>query len=66
MRDKITISFRRLSDGEVIADVVDEEGMLIESRSFGRCSAEEYAQLAEVINQKMPVPGAMAVRVTGN
>ncbi len=66
MKEMVTISFRRLPDGEIVADIVDEKGLVIETRSFGKCSPEEYEQLAEVINREMPAPGTMAVRVTGN
>ncbi len=60
------INFRRLPDGEVVADVIDEKGQVIVSRSFGRCSDDEYEQLVEAINREMPALVAMTVRVTAN
>jgi hypothetical protein len=63
---KVTINFNRLPDGEVVADVLDEKGVVLETRSFGKCSDEEYRRLVEVINQEMPALGAMEVKLTGN
>jgi hypothetical protein len=66
MKERVIINFNRLPDGEVVADVVDEKGAILVTRSFGRCSDEEYRRLVEVINQEMPALGAMAIKLTGN
>jgi hypothetical protein len=64
--EKVMINFNRLPDGEVVADVLDEQGTVLETRSFGRCSCDDYRLLVDVINQELPALGAMAVRVNGN
>ncbi len=52
MKRRVTIIFRRSIEGELIVDVADEHGDIIETRNFGEYSFQEYEELTEVIRQE--------------
>ncbi len=39
-KDKATALFRQLSSGEVIGEIIAEEGVVVESKNFGVMSEE--------------------------
>lgn len=43
-----------MPDGEVIGQVIDEHGSIIETRNFGKFSVEEFEKCSAVLNLAMP------------
>jgi len=54
MKDKAMVCFRHLADGNVIGDIIDETGVVVESRNFGVMSAEEFERSLDMLNKEHP------------
>lgn len=69
MKDKATVVFRRLADGNVIGEIIDEEGIVVESKNFGVMSVEEFERVLDLVNENDPELGGKimpTVKLTGN
>ncbi len=51
-KNKATFCFRRLADGSVIGEVIDETGVIVESKNFGVMSVSEFELIMEFLNRK--------------
>lgn len=54
MKPKASFCLRRMPDGEVIGQVIDEHGSIVETRNFGKFSVEEFEKCSAVLNLAMP------------
>ncbi|MDA8239963.1 MAG: hypothetical protein M0Z67_06285 [Nitrospiraceae bacterium] len=54
MKPKASFCLRRMPDGEVIGQVIDEHGFVVETRNFGKFSVEEFEKCSAVLNLAMP------------
>ncbi len=54
MKPKASFCLRRMPDGEVIGQIIDEQGSIIETRNFGRFSVDEFEKCTAVLNVAMP------------
>lgn len=66
VKNRPVISFSRLTDGEVIAEVVGEDGAVIQRKNFGKFTEEEYEQLFSALGDLMPEIVQQQIDVTGN
>ena len=51
-KNKATFCFRRLADGSVIGEIIDEAGVIVESKNFGVMSVREFEQVMDFLNRK--------------
>lgn len=51
-KNKATFCFRRMADGSVIGEVIDEAGIVVESKHFGFMSVREFDQVMDFLNRK--------------
>lgn len=68
-KKKATFCFSRLADGNVIGEIIDEAGVILESRNFGVMSVVEFEQVMDLANQEYPkLAGKLlpTVELTGN
>lgn len=54
MKDKATICFRRLGSGEVIGEIINHAGEIVETRNFGEMSEEEFGRVLKIIQRECP------------
>ena len=54
MKSKAAFCLRRMPDGEVIGQIIDEKGSIVETRNFGKFSVEEFEKCSAVLNLGMP------------
>jgi hypothetical protein len=68
-KDQATVVFRQLSSGEVIGEIIDEKGVVVESKNFGVLSEEEFERVLDFVNENDPkLAGKIlpTVKLTGN
>jgi hypothetical protein len=68
-KDKATVCFIRFSDGKVVGEIIDDERNVVESKSFGVMSIEEYERLMDFLNREDPkLAGKIlpTIELTGN
>ncbi len=66
---KATFCFSRLPDGNVVGDIIDEAGVILESRNFGVMSVAEFEKVLDLVNKEYPVLAGKilpTVVLTGN
>lgn len=66
---KATFCFCRLADGNVIGEIIDEAGIILESRNFGMMSVAEFERVMDLANQEYPILAGKilpTVELTGN
>ncbi|GEM_PF-5389573 len=51
---KATFCFRRLADGNVVGEIIDEAGVIVESKNFGVMSVVEFEVALDLANLKCP------------
>ncbi len=51
-KNKATVCFRRMADGSVIGEIIDEAGVVVESKNFGIMSVSEFEQVMDFLNRK--------------
>jgi hypothetical protein len=64
-----TVCFTRFSDGTVVGEIIDDERNVVESKSFGVMSVEEYERLMDFLNREDPkLAGKIlpTIELTGN
>jgi hypothetical protein len=54
MKPKASFCLRRMPDGEVIGQIIDEQGCIVETRNFGKFSVEEFERCSAVLSLEMP------------
>ncbi len=54
MKPKAVFCLRRMPDGEVVGQIIDEQGSVVETRNFGKFSVEEFEKCSAVLNVAMP------------
>jgi hypothetical protein len=54
MQDKATVYFRRLPSGEVVGEIINDAGVVIVSRNFGKISVESFNKILELLQQADP------------
>jgi hypothetical protein len=54
MKDKAIVCFRRLPDGKVIGDIIDDVGVVVKSKDFGLMSVEEFERIFDLVNKEAP------------
>ncbi len=52
---KATFCFSRLADGSVIGEIIDETGVIVESRNFGMMSVAEFEHILDLANREYPL-----------
>lgn len=68
-REKATFCFSRLADGNVIGEIIDESGVIVDSKNFGVMSVAEFEKVLDLVNQEYPVLAGKilpTVELTGN
>jgi hypothetical protein len=67
VKDKATIIFSRLASGEVTGEILNEEGFVVSSRSFGIMSEAEYRKILELMQIEHPdIATFKPIEITGN
>ena len=67
MKDKASVTFRRKANGEVVGEIIDEKGMVVESRNFGIMTEEEFRRCSKLMEREFPDIGAIdVIELTGN
>ncbi|MEJ2696127.1 MAG: hypothetical protein P8013_05725 [Candidatus Sulfobium sp.] len=66
MKPKASCHIRRLPDGEVIGEIVGEDGRVLETRHFGKYTEEDFKRLSSVIKQEMPGLDVTGIEISGN
>lgn len=66
MKEKVTISLKRLKNGEVIGEIVGEISGIIETRHFGKMSEAEVNRIFEIFKEENPEIEIMPVELAGN
>jgi hypothetical protein len=66
MKDKAAIQFRRTRTGDVVGEIVSENGKVLHARNFGDLSDEELTRVIKVFQEEHPDVAVHAVRLTGN
>lgn len=67
MKDQATILFRRLKSGNVIGEIVDSTGKVVDSKNFGDLSDEEIQNVLEVFKAENPdVEVHPTIEISGN
>ena len=67
MRDKATVCFRRLADGNVIGEIIDQAGNVVGSRNFGAMSVKEYNRILELMQKVHPdIDSLPLIEMNGN
>jgi hypothetical protein len=54
MKDRTTFTIRRAATGEVTAEIINERGEIVSSKSFGIMCEREYLQIMKLIEQEFP------------
>ena len=68
-KDKATFCFCRLADGNVIGEIIDEAGVIVDSKNFGVMSVAEFERVLDYINREDPkLAGKIlpTIELTGN
>lgn len=66
---KATFCFCRLPDGNVVGEIIDETGVIVESKNFGVMSVVEFEGVMDLANHEYPkLAGKLlpTVELTGN
>jgi len=58
--------FTRLSDGTVTAEIINADGQVEDTRTFGVFSESEFHSLFQTIRQEVPEVEVIEVEVTNN
>jgi hypothetical protein len=51
---KATFCFCRLADGNVVGKIIDEAGIIVESKNFGVMSVVEFEVVLDIANLEYP------------
>ena len=54
MKRNAAFCLRRMPDGEVIGEIIDEQGTVVETKNFGKFSVEEFEKCSAVLKLAMP------------
>lgn len=54
MQPKVTVHFRRKTNGEVVADILNEKGEVVACKHFGMMAEDEYENGIQQIKQEFP------------
>lgn len=54
-KEKATFCFSRLPDGNVIGEIIDEAGVIVDSKNFGVMSVVEFEGVLDLANQEYPI-----------
>lgn len=54
MKPRAVCHLRRLRDGEVVGEVIGEDGQVLEMKHFGKYTEEEFGRLSRAIRQELP------------
>jgi len=68
-KEKATFCFCRLADGTVVGEIIDEAGVIVESKNFGVMSVVEFEKVLDLVNEEYPVLAGKilpTVELTGN
>ncbi len=68
-KGKATFCFCRLADGNVVGEIIDEAGVVVDSKNFGVMSVDEFERVLDIVNQEYPkLAGKIlpTVELTGN
>ena len=66
---KATFCFCRLADGNVVGEIIDDAGVIVESKNFGVMSVVEFEGILDLANQEYPILAGKilpTVELTGN
>lgn len=66
---KATFCFCRLADGNVVGEIIDDAGVIVESKNFGVMSVVEFEGVLDLANQEYPILAGKilpTVELTGN
>lgn len=67
MKNKAIVTLSRNANGEVFGEIIDEKGVIVESKNFGMMTEEEYGRVLKLIEREFPDIGAIeAIELTGN
>ncbi|MHB8880451.1 MAG: hypothetical protein ACYC69_02955 [Thermodesulfovibrionales bacterium] len=66
MKDKATISFRRTASGDVIGEIIAEDGKVLESNNFGPMADSEIKRVLAEFQSQNPDTVILPVELTGN
>jgi hypothetical protein len=66
VKDKATVCFRRLPTGEVLGEIVGDDGEVLLSKNFGVLTDEEISRALEVFQAENPAIVVQAIKLTGN
>jgi hypothetical protein len=68
-KGKATFCFCRLADGNVVGEIIDEAGVIVDSKNFGVMSVREFERVLDFVNREDPkLAGKLlpTVELTGN
>jgi hypothetical protein len=54
LKDKATFCFRRMKTGEVVGEIINEVGAIVETRSFGEMTEEEFRRVLKFVQREYP------------
>ncbi|MDA8239578.1 MAG: hypothetical protein M0Z67_04300 [Nitrospiraceae bacterium] len=66
MKDKATVCFRRLQSGEVMGEIIGEDGTVLHSRNLGLLDDDELDRVLQAFQEENPGVFIMPVKLTGN
>jgi hypothetical protein len=66
MKEKATVTFRRTAAGEIIGEIVGENGEVLMSRNFGNMTDEEIERVIAIFQQEHPDTLILPVKLSGN
>ena len=64
MKKRVSVCIRRLDDGNVSVELVDDEGRVIQGERFGEFSEEEYEVLLKAIDIEASARGASTTTIS--
>ena len=67
MKDQATILFRRRQNGDVVGEIVDSNGKVVQSKNFGDLSDKEIQNVLEAFQEEYPAVDIYpTIEVAGN
>jgi hypothetical protein len=65
-KDKATIHLRRTKEGDLVVEIVGEDGEVLVSRNFGDMTDEEIGRVLDALRDEYPDTVIHPIELTGN
>lgn len=66
MKPRASCHLQRLPDGEVIGEIIGEDGRVLETKHFGKYTEEDFGRLSDAIKREMPDMEVADIEISGN